>query len=93
MFYLQPILLLLLLFCSKESLVVVQHSVGCCVLLMQTERVIHLVIAAVWQTVTLSSCFFALFLPTFAMECSMMLQAVIALDRFLHVFFPIWSLC
>jgi hypothetical protein len=63
---------------------------GCSVLLMQTERVIHLVIAAVWQTVSMSDCYFALLVPTFGLGCSMMFQLVIALDRFLHIFFPFW---
>jgi hypothetical protein len=57
---------------------------------MQMERVIHLVIAAVWQTVTMRTCYFALFVPSLGMDCSAQIQTVIALDRFLHVFFPIW---
>jgi hypothetical protein len=63
---------------------------GCCVLLMQMERVIHLVIATVWQTVTIRVCFFVLFVPSFGLECSLMIQSVIALDRFIQVFFPLW---
>jgi hypothetical protein len=57
---------------------------------MQTERMIHLVIVMVWQTVTMRTCFFLMFVPSFGLECSFMIQAVIAIDRFLHVFFPIW---
>jgi hypothetical protein len=64
---------------------------GCFVLAMQTERLVHLVIAAFWKEVTMRSCFFALLLPTVGMECSGMIQTVVALDRFIHVFFPIWS--
>jgi hypothetical protein len=63
---------------------------GCFVLLMQSERAVRLVIAAVWQTVTMRACFFALFPASFGLEFSAMIQLVIALDRFLHVFFPIW---
>jgi hypothetical protein len=63
---------------------------GCSVLLMQTERIVHLVIAAVWQTVTMRACFFALFPASFGLQVSAMIQLVIAFDRFLHVFFPIW---
>jgi hypothetical protein len=37
------------------------------------------------------ACFFALLVPTFAVECSGMIQVVVALDRFVHVFFQIWS--
>jgi hypothetical protein len=63
---------------------------GCSVLLMQTERVVHLVIAAVWQTVLMRNCYFALFLPSFGLECSFMFQLVIAFDRFIHILFPFW---
>jgi hypothetical protein len=35
------------------------------------------------------SLFFALFFPSLAAS-SMMIQTVIALDRFLRIFFPIW---
>jgi hypothetical protein len=63
---------------------------GCCVLLMQTERVVHLMVAAFWQTVTMRACFFALIPASSGMECSSMIQLVIAVDRFLHIFFPIW---
>jgi hypothetical protein len=64
---------------------------GCCVLAMQSERVVHLVIVWVWQTVTTRVCIFALFIPALGMGSMTMVQAVIALDRFLHVFFPFWS--
>jgi hypothetical protein len=63
---------------------------GCFVLLMQTERVVRLVVAVVWETVTMRTCFFALLVPAFGMDCCMMIQTVIAFDRFLHVFLPIW---
>jgi hypothetical protein len=57
---------------------------------MQLERVIRLVIALCWQTVSMPACIVALAVPTICMESSAMLQVVIALDRFFHVFFPFW---
>jgi riboflavin transporter FmnP len=59
---------------------------------MQTERVINLVIVAVWQTLAMKTCYFVLLAPAFAMDCSTTIQTVIALDRFLHLFFPFWLL-
>jgi hypothetical protein len=60
------------------------------VLVIHLETVVHWTILWIWQTVSLGHCFFALFVPSLGMEASESIQMVIALDRFLHVFFPFW---
>jgi hypothetical protein len=57
---------------------------------MHVEEFIQWIIPMFWTTVSLGHCFVALFLPSLGMEASESIQMVIALDRFLHVFFPFW---
>jgi hypothetical protein len=61
------------------------------VLAMHLGMVVHWTIVWVWQTVSLGRCFAVLLVPSLGMESSGTIQMAIALDRFLHVFFPFWQ--
>jgi hypothetical protein len=61
-----------------------------CVLVMHVEQLIQWMIPMFWATVSLGNCFFSLLVPFLGMESAESIQMAIALDRFLHVFFPFW---
>ena len=62
-----------------------------CVAVTEFAVLMHYTIAIWAPLIDFSTCFAINVVPIFALEYSTVTPLMIAFDRFLHVFFPLWS--